>query len=870
MPDRKLLVIDGYSLLFRAFHATRFLSTSDGRPTNALFSFTGMLFYALENLRPDGVVVALDAPGKTFRHAEYSEYKGTRSETPPELISQLVAAREFISALGIPTLEVTGFEADDIIGTISKLAEGKGYQTTILTGDLDQLQLVDSAVSVIVPRTGVTDTKVYSPEDVIERFGVEPERLPDWKAIVGDPSDNIPGVPGIGAKGATDLLQKWASVEEILAHLDQVEPKYQKKIDPAKEQLPKSKWLATIVRDVGIEYDFRPFRLTSTEFNAAKAMLDSFEMRNHSRRVGAVLAPYLEGSPESVAATVEEVRETLRAEAADATDWEALAEFVGDREFALLTEFQGAGQGAMFADEASQAWICRGEGVLRAPLAWAMRLFEERPSQVITHDSKQLFRAMPSLGKSPVAFDALLAAYVLQPGRSDYPLRQLIQGYLDCPPPESAEQAAVGLFRLRAEMKDRLEKESQLSVLVSIEQPLAPLLAEMERRGIATSKAVLTEFSAKLGKDIEATTARVYELAGEEFNIGSPKQLGEVLFEKLGLPSDKKTKTGYATGAEVLQNLAPEHAIVREVLSWRELTKLKSTYADALPRMIAEDGRIHTTFNQTVAATGRLSSNDPNLQNIPIRTELGREIRRAFVASEGFDLASFDYSQVELRLLAHMCHDPALVSAFERREDVHTVTASLMFGEPEDAVSKEHRRYAKMLNYAVLYGVTDFGLANQLGGEFSVAEARTLIETYFQRFPSVKAFTESMIAEARAKGFTTTLCGRRRYFPEVHAQNRNERLYAERQAINAPLQGTAADLIKLAMIRAQGLLEGRQTLMLLQVHDELVFELAEGERDLIEPIRSAMESALELSVPIEVDAKLGANWNDMAEVARRP
>jgi DNA polymerase-1 len=427
---------------------------------------------------------------------------------------------------------------------------------------------------------------------------------------------------------------------------------------------------------------------------------------------------------------------------------------------------------------------------------------------------------------------------------------------------------SAALFQLHRVLSDRLEKEGQTQVLREIEMPLIPILAQMEHLGICANRGALRDFSKQLEITIDQTTQTIYEMAGQTFTIGSPKQLGEILFEKLALPGAQKTKTGYATGHEVLQELAAEYPIVTEVLNWRELTKLKSTYADALERLVRDDGRIHTTYNQTGAATGRLSSNDPNLQNIPIRTELGRGIRRAFEAAPGYRLGSFDYSQIELRVLAHLCEEPALVQAFQERVDVHTVTARSMFGLGENEPTKEQRRLAKMLNYAVLYGVTDFGLAQQLGGGFSRAEAKELINLYNERFPTVKEFTKSVVAEAKSKGFTTTLMGRRRYFPDIHAGRIQERQYAERQAMNAPIQGTAADMLKLAMLKVYDSIKGTGVRMLLNVHDELVFEIPEKDELSIEPIRLGMETALPLKVPIEVDAKVGANWNEMTLIAR--
>lgn len=864
MP-KHLVVLDGYSLLYRAFYATRYLSTSDGRPTNALYGFVSMLFYILEKDRPDAVVVALDAPGKTFRHAEYTEYKGTRRETADELKIQLKVSRDLIAALGIPAVECPGYEADDVVGTISRLGESHGYNTTIVTGDLDSLQLVDDHVRVMTMRQGVTEVVFYGPDQVQQRYGFGPSHVPDYKAIVGDTSDNIPGVPGIGEKGATELIQQFGTVEAILERWNEVPPKYQKKIEPAKDQMIQSKWLATIQTDAPLTYGFEPFKLSSLQYEAALEFLELYELRSHVRRLPTVLGKYREGF-EAETEPAETPLESISIELRDVSSFEELRAFVADRPFGMLAEV-ATGQLGMFDEAVQIAYVACGTQVRKTTEDHALRLLAELPTQAVLHDAKQWFHKLDRHPDS-VRFDSMLAAYVLQSGRSSYALRDLVQGYLEMTPPPTLPEMAAALCLLEKPMRDRLEKESQTSVLDTIEIPLVPLLTDMEQAGIRVDADVLRTFSATLDQEIQALAARVYEEAGMTFNIGSPKQLGEVLFEKMMIPGVKKGKTGYPTGAEILQPLAPAFPIISNVLAYRELTKLKGTYADALPRLIKSDGRIHTTYNQAVAATGRLSSNDPNLQNIPIRTEIGRSIRKAFIAGEGCQLASFDYSQIELRVLAHMCKEPALIDAFAERIDVHRVTASLMFGIGEADVTKPQRNMAKLLNYAVLYGVTEYGLANQLGGGFSVAEARALIEQYRERFPSVKGFTDATIAEARSKGFTTTLCGRRRYFPDIHNSNRNERMYAERQAMNAPIQGTASDMIKLAMLAIPPLLSGKSTKMLLQVHDELVFDLADGEHDLIEPIRNAMEQALPLSVPIEVDAKIGPNWDEMKEVPR--
>lgn len=862
MSSRRLVIIDGYALLYRAFFATRYLSTSDGRPTNALFGFTSMLFGILEKVKPDAIVVALDAPGKTFRHAEYEGYKATRKETQPELKVQLNEARNLIAALGVPSIELIGFEADDVVGTISKQAEEQGYRTTIVTGDLDALQLVDDFVEVMTPKQGVTDTVTYDIAAVEERYGFGPTFVPDFKALKGDTSDNIPGVPGIGDKGAADLIQKFGTIEAMLERIEEVEPKYRKKIEGNEDQMRKSKWLATIIRDVPIEFDFEPFRLSPTQVEAITKMLESFEFRQLVRRAGSVFAPYLEGADKE-APVVEVVQDTL-SYTTEAGSFEAVSDAVGDQRFALFLYDSGPKDNLF--DSTRNGYIALGGKVWTVSEEDAIRLFRERTSQIIGHDIKPLYKLAPV--DSIPAFDTVLAAYVLRSDRASYPLRDLVQGYLDVAPPTDPAGLAAGIYHLERVLTERLLMEDQLKVLNEIELPVVPILAEMERYGISTDRDGLREFSKTLEITIEQEAETIFQLAGQKFTIGSPKQIGEILFEKLGIKGGTKNKTGWATGVEVLGPLAPENEIIPHILSWRELTKLKSTYADSLQNLIQADGRIHTTYNQAVAATGRLSSNDPNLQNIPIRTELGRGIRKAFHAASGYQLASLDYSQIELRVLAHLCKEPALVHAFESGEDVHSVTAQQMFGLGTAAAGKDQRRLAKMLNYAVLYGVSEFGLAQQLGGGFSISEAKELIRLYNERFPTVKEFTNNVILEARSKGFTTTLRGRRRYFPDIHAARINDRKYAERQAMNAPIQGAAADMMKLAMIAAKKALVGHPTRMLLNVHDELVFEMKAGDEGVLPGLRVAMEQALPLEVPVECDAKVGPNWNDMTPVAR--
>lgn len=864
--EKRLVIIDGYSLLYRAFFATRYLSTADGRPTNALFGFTSMLFAILENINPTAIVVALDG-GKTFRHDLDETYKGTRKETADELKVQLVEARNLIAALGIPSIEAPNFEADDVCGTISKQAEENGYLTTIVTGDLDALQLVDPCVSVMTPRVGMSDTTTYDRDAVVSRYGFGPEFVPDFKAIKGDTSDNIKGVPGIGDKGAAELIDGFGPVEEMWARFDELPAKFQKKMTGLQEQMMFSKKLATIVRDVPLEYDFRAFKLTRDQVDAARAFMETFEFRSHARNIERVLRPYLgfESDEEEAAAPAFHVEESYSFTESEVKSAAMLAARVKDHSWALY--LQPVVQNDLFDDGPRQAFIAVDHEVLRTTEEAALQVLAQYGARASVHDSKAVFKR----AESPlvIGFDSMLAGYVLQSGRTSYTLSDLIQGYTDFAAPKRAEELAAGLLALRGPLSDRLAKEGQTRIFEEVEMPVAPILAAMERNGIAVEEDRLRDFSKELEITIERTEAMIFEMAGEKFTLGSPKQLGNILFDKMGLPSANKTATGaYATGSEVLAPLAGDHPIAGEVLNWRELTRLKTTYADALVRLIAPDGRIHTTYNQTIAATGRLSSADPNLQNIPMRTELGRSIRKAFVAAPGYELLSLDYSQIELRVLAHMSDEPALVEAFETGEDVHTATARAIFELGETTPDKEQRRLAKMLNYAVLYGVSGWGLAAQLGIGFSVVQSNELIKLYNERFPTVKAFTKGIVAEARSKGFTTTLYGRRRYFPDIHAARVQDRQYAERQAMNAPIQGTAADMLKLAMVTVGRLVAGTEARLLLNVHDELVLEVPEGDRSLVEPVRAAMESALPLSVPIEVDAKVGKDWNAMTPVAR--
>ncbi|BCW94828.1 MAG: DNA polymerase I [Fimbriimonadales bacterium] len=873
-----LVIIDGHSLLYRGFYATRPLTTSDGTPTNAVYAFTNMLLSLLERVQPDAIVVAFDAPAPTFRHEAFTEYKAHRRETPEAFRPQVEMTRRLLEAMGVPTLSEEGFEADDLVGALARYAVEQGYDALIFTGDRDQLQLINPHVRVCAPQRGVSELEIFDADAVQQKYGLTPAQIVDFKALAGDASDNIPGVPGVGEKTAVKLLQQFGSVENLLANLEQVESeKLREALRQHADQIRQSRMLATILDNAPLSINHIPrFALTPERVQALHRVLESYEFRSILKRLPALIEKF-GGAPTAV----ESVYETLRPEVIRNPDEATLARLlegdapVGMRLYGALNHLRDATLDAVaLAVSPDRAvWLELGGSLfLPEPLT---RLLNDpsRPRVVWDLKTECLLLRGAGVEAHPADFDALLAAYLWQPSRASYTLDWLCEDVLRLRLPDDEARPAAeacALRMLQPRLRAILEREETLRVLEQIEQPLAPILAEMEWHGVRLDAPYLQELSVRLEAEMNHVARDIYTLAGEEFNIGSPKQLGAILFEKLGLPIVKKTKTGYSTDAEVLQTLAAEHPIAALIVKYRELSKLRSTYADALPRLINPlTGRIHTKLNQTVTATGRLSSSEPNLQNIPIRTEIGREIRRAFIADPNYLLLSLDYSQIELRILAHMSGDPALMQAFERGEDIHTATASILFGVPPEQVDTELRRRAKTVNYAVLYGMSDYGLSQELG--IGVGEAKQIIEQYFQRFPHIKAFTQSILEEARAKGYVRTLLGRKRDIPELHSANRNERLAAERAAINMPFQGTAADIMKLAMIRVHRRLPALEPAarMLLQVHDELLLESPDSRARVAavaEAVRAEMEAAYPLHVPLTVDAKVGANWRDMEAI----
>lgn len=866
--QKRFLVLDGSSLIFRAFYALPGLSDSHGQPTGAIFGFSNMLTKLMAEQQPDLMVLAFDKSRHTFRTERYADYKGTRDKTPEELLSQFPLLREFAANMGIPFLEKDNYEADDIIGTLATQAAAKGYDVRVITGDRDALQLVRPNLRVLLTKKGISEIKDYDTAAFEEEYGFEPLKLIDLKGLMGDTSDNIPGVPGVGPKTASKLLLAYGSVENVLAHVGEVSGKKLKEnLQTYADQARLSKELATIELHVpDLTFAEEDYRI-QPDMEKMQAFCDDHELRavwrNFERLYGpAELALDLDGGENGVAA--QDLSYDLWDEAAVKTAARApyLAVsgiFSGLAPFASLE-----GLAVVAGPDAEKAGF-----VARDSAAFPVLLqLLESDKQAVLFGLKRYDQA--GLRGQKAFFDVELAAYLLEPERSKYALSELSQKYLQEAAPESFDDEkaqavweAKAISRLYPLLGAKLEEEKLTHLMDTIELPLVEVLAAMEQNGVYVNRAHLAEKTEEVAGRLQKIEAAIYEMAGHDFNLNSPKQLGVVLFEELGLPVRKKTKTGYSTNAEVLESLRLEHPIIEQILAYRLWSKLKSTYLDGIAGLIRTDtGRVHTNFNQTVTATGRLSSSDPNLQNIPVRTEEGRMIRALFEPGEGYDcLLSADYSQIELRLLAHMSGDENFIDAFKRGQDIHARTAAEVFGIPLDEVTPELRRHAKAVNFGIVYGISDFGLARNL--HISRKEAGDYISRYFERYPGVRAFMDKVVAEAHETGYVTTMFGRRRELPAIKSRNFNQRMLAERMAMNTPIQGTAADVIKLAMIAAYRKLReaGLKSRILLQVHDELVLEVKESELETVQAIlHEAMEHVVSLSVPLSIDVHWGRNW----------
>ena len=846
---KKLMILDGNSVVNRAFYGVRPLNAPDGTPTNAVYGFLAILQKLFEGEAPDSLCVAFDLPAPTFRHEMYEGYKAQRKPMPEELAVQMPLLKETLDAMHIRRLEAAGWEADDVLGAVSAICEKSGWACEIVTGDKDSFQLITETTSVlhVKSRMGQTETILYDRARFEEEYGFAPPLMVDLKALMGDASDNIPGVPGIGEKTALDLVRRYGRVADIYAGLDSLDIKdsVRKKLAAGRESAEMSYTLATISREAPVELKPEDASWSRDFGPELYAVLDRLGFRRFIEKWG--LAP----APEAV----QEAESRAMPELSALTAQEAEARIRAAETLGL----------ALPGDDLDSLSLCDGEAIFTLNwgelgedynrLLWLVFSPEVKKSAHGVKDLMGLALA-EGLGTEGFVFDTELAAYVLDPTESGYDLGKLTKRYLGAELPE-----ARAALELMAPMRAKLAENGAEKLYFDIELPLCQVLAEMERAGFLVDRKALADFGESLTAGIDALQRGIWELAGHEFNINSPKQLGEVLFDELMLPAGKKTKTGWSTNADILEKLIGKHPIIGDILEYRMLTKLKSTYADGLLKVISTDGRIHTNFRMTVTATGRLSSTEPNLQNIPVRRELGAQIRRMFVAAPGCVLVDADYSQIELRLLAHISGDETMQNAFKSGEDIHAVTASQVFGLPLAEVTPAQRSSAKAVNFGIVYGISAFSLAQDI--KVSPAEARAYIDAYMQKYHGVREYMDRVIAEAKERGYVETLFGRRRPVPELKASNFNTRSFGERVARNMPIQGTAADIIKLAMVNVRRRLraEGMEARLILQVHDELIAECPEREAERVAALlEEEMERAVTLSVPLTAEAHSGHSW----------
>lgn len=887
-PPTRLFLIDGTALAYRSYFAfvRNPLINSKGENTSAPFGFVGFLLKLIREEEPTHIAVSFDTGQPTFRHAQYPAYKATRQKMPEEMQASLPRIHQLVEAMDLPVVQLDGFEADDVIGTLARKASEQGIEVVIVAGDKDFMQLISPRVRMLNPRRGGQGMEWIDEEGVRERFGVRPEQVTEVLALTGDTSDNVPGVPGVGDKTATTLVQMYGDVENVLAHVEEIHRKrVRENLIKYADQARLSRALVIIRTDAPVDLDLDACRFEGFDQEALISLFRELEFARfleeitEGREAGkAVYRTVREGD-------LDRLVQQICSQGYCAVDLETTSTDAMRAEIVGISLALSPGEGFYIP-------VAHVEGD-NIPLSVVRDrldpLLEDRSIQKYGQNVKYDTTILCRYGIQPrgFVFDTMIAAYLLNPSGRQHNLDALALEYLnhkmipisdligkgkkqksfaEVPVPQATEYSgedAEVVLRLKAKLEPRLEELALMPLFRDIEMPLVDVLRDMEITGVAVDVDFLHTMSEELSGQLDALVEEIYTLAGEPFNVNSTQQVAHILFEKLGLPARKRTKTGYSTDVGVLEDLARVHDLPKKLLDYRQLAKLKSTYVDALPKMIhPQTGRIHTSFNQTITATGRLSSSDPNLQNIPIRTGIGRKIRRAFVAPDpDHVLLDADYSQIELRIMAHLSGDETMIAAFQQGEDVHTQTASLMFGVPLELVTSELRRRAKTINFGIIYGISSYGLARQL--DIPVEEARTFIEGYFVQYPGVRAYMDRMIAEAREKGYVTTILGRRRYLSEIHSSNRQVREFAERTAINTPIQGSAADLIKLAMIHIFRRLgsEGLRTRMILQVHDELVFEVPNEE---IDPARTLiveeMEGALDLSVPIRVDVGIGDNW----------
>ena len=828
---KKLLVIDGNSILNRAFYGVRPLSTKDGIPTNAIFGFINIINKNIELIEPDFCAVAFDVHAPTFRHEMFSEYKAGRRPMPEELAAQFPYAKKCLQVLGISCTELAGYEADDILGTLAKMANAEGHEAYVLTGDRDSLQLIGDKTTVLLATN--SDSVRFDRAAFFEKYGVQPEQFVDVKALMGDTSDNIPGVPGVGEKTATKLIAEFSSLEGLYEALPakSLSAKVNEKLTENRDSAFMSQELARINCDVPMELTLADIERKEIDRAAAYELFSRLELAGFIKKFG------------------------LDAEVLEKADRVEISEL-------CPTELS---QEALLAVgyEDKTLTVCDGHAIYKTSDLGKIKDFFEDHKNILVYDSKKLYKDLDADGiyVRSCGFDVMLAAYIVDSGEGSYELARLLMKFCSATMSEGTP-AEQYVYMLYEPILEELKKCDGEALLFELEMPTAAVLADMELAGFKIDREAIADFGRRLEERENELAERIYFYAGERFNINSPKQLGVVLFEKLSLPAGKKTKTGYSTNAETLERLSPYHPIIEDILDYREAAKLRSTYADGLLRVADENGRVHTNFKQTGTATGRLSSTEPNLQNIPIKTELGREFRKYFVASnENYIFIDADYSQIELRILAHISGDEVMQGAFLSGFDIHTATASTVFGVSPEEVTPLMRKRAKAVNFGILYGMGDFRLSNDLG--ISMKEAKLYIDSYLASYPRVAAYLESIKSEARQNGYVKTIMGRRRYIPELASKNKNLQNFGERVAMNSPIQGSAADIIKLAMLNVDRRLkeEKLDARLLLQVHDELLIESAIDCAERAEEIlKNEMENAVSLSVPLSVDVARGENW----------
>ncbi|SFM07523.1 DNA polymerase I [Pelosinus propionicus] len=872
MPET-FIIIDGSSLVHRAFYALPPLTTGNGQYTNAVYGFTTMLVKLLGELKPDYMVVAFDKGKITFRNDVYADYKAQRKPTPRELSEQFPLTKEVLAALGITQLEEAGYEGDDIIGTLAAKAGKAGHEVIIVTGDRDALQLISSHTKVMLTKKGISDMDTFDTDAFLAKYNVTPQQQIDLKGLMGDTSDNIPGVPGVGEKTAIKLIAEYGSIENVLENIENISgKKLQENLRNNKELALLSKQLATIKCDMNIDFAKYDFRI-HPNLETMKELFAKFEFKSLLARVHSIFPGYEQE---------QEVEAEALPQLDEITDAVEIAGLITQIRKIGILEFYPLIIGDLPNLHMSGiAIILEGEikYISSETTGWQelLTLFPDASIMKVTHDAKKMYHACASMGTilGGLVFDTILAAYLLEPTANDYSLAILREKYLGKfstiqwqkihHEPIFTVWAIEVIHEIYPILKQGLIDNELIHLFNEIELPLIEVLSVVENHGIKVDREYLQIMSVEIGAKIELLLTKIYQYAGETFNVNSPKQLGVILFEKLHLPAMKKTKTGYSTDAEVLEKLAGQHAIVDTILEYRMLAKLKSTYLDGMADLVSRaTDRIHTTFNQMVTATGRLSSSEPNLQNIPIRTEMGKKIREIFIPGAGYDyLMSADYSQIELRVLADMSGDANLIESFAKEQDVHTRTAAEVFEVPMEEVTSELRSRAKAVNFGIVYGISDYGLSRDTG--VSRKEASQYIENYFTKYNGVKTFMDRAVSEAHQQGYVTTLLGRRRYLPDINSKNFNQRSFAERTAMNTPIQGTAADIIKKAMVDVYRALkkEKLQSRILLQVHDELVLEVPSDEVEQVSRIvKEAMEKSLILKVPLVVDVKIGKNWAD--------